>query len=349
MNPRWMAGAPGIAAFFAAMIFAARAGAAGLGSWSKRAPMPDERSEVVVAALNGKIYVAGGFGDSGALLEYHPGANLWRKLPPPPRSVHHAGAAVLGERLYIVGGYRGGWDPAAYLQEYNPETGKWRMRAPLPTARGAPAAAAVNGKIYAISGTGPYRVNTGVHEVYDPAADAWSKRAPLPTPRDHLAAAAVGGKIYVLGGRIDGNYGQNLAANEVYDPNTDRWRAFPPLPKARRNRRSGSRRDHLSLRGRILLDHLSARGRVRSGFGQVEPARAHAHRAARTWGGGARRKNLCDLGGADAGRLRVGGQRGVHALAKVTSPEAADPRKGSSGVPAVREAPTAHPGTRPSG
>ncbi|MBI2879832.1 MAG: galactose oxidase, partial [Candidatus Rokubacteria bacterium] len=81
------------------------------GRWTTAAPMPEARTEVAVAEVSGKIYVVGGFGGSGALLEYDPGTDRWRERARPPRALHHATAAEVGGRLYVIGGYTAGWTP----------------------------------------------------------------------------------------------------------------------------------------------------------------------------------------------------------------------------------------------
>lgn len=203
------------------------------GRWSKAAPMPEERTEVTVAALGGRIYVVGGFGGRGGLLEYDPSTDQWRERAKPPFSVHHAGAATVGGRLYVVGGYTMSWDPVDKMFAYDPGRDQWREVSPMPTARGALAVAPLDGRIHAVGGAGAGRRNTGAHEVYDPGSDRWTAAPPLPTPRDHHAAEVVDGRLYAIGGRIDGSYARNLAVNEEFDPRTRQWRKRAPLPTAR--------------------------------------------------------------------------------------------------------------------
>ncbi len=99
--------------------------------------MLSARSEVAVAVVAGKVYVAGGFGGGAALEIYDPATNRWRLGAPIPRAVHHAAVAEMGGRLYFIGGYAGGWDPVDTVYEYDPTRDRWRTRRPLPTARGA--------------------------------------------------------------------------------------------------------------------------------------------------------------------------------------------------------------------
>ena len=217
------------------------------GAWRTAAPMPTKRTEVATAALEGKIYVVGGFEKPslGNMLNfaitpsvemYDPVTYRWTPKAPMPVGLHHVGIGVVDGRLYIVGGYsRSGfsvWNPVATVYAYDPATDSWTERAPMPTARGALSVTEHEGKLYVIGGY-DRKANTSAVEVYDPVRNVWTTGASLPTPRDHLATATVVGKIYAIGGRLDGDYSRNLAVVERYDPATDRWRRVADLPTAR--------------------------------------------------------------------------------------------------------------------
>ena len=217
------------------------------GTWRTAAPAPTKRTEVAVAALDGKIYVVGGFEKPslGNVLNfaitpsvemYDPATDRWASKAPLPVGLHHVGIGVAGGRLYVIGGYsKSGlsvWNPVATVYAYDPLTDSWTERAPMPTARGALSITEHDGKLYAIGGYDRKGNNPQV-EVYDPLHNLWTTAAPMPTPRDHLAAATIAGKIYAIGGRIDGDYSRNLTVTERYDPATDRWMRVADLPTAR--------------------------------------------------------------------------------------------------------------------
>ncbi|MGH7255431.1 MAG: Kelch repeat-containing protein, partial [Nitrospirales bacterium] len=217
------------------------------GTWEGAAPAPTKRTEVTAAALEGKIYLLGGFSEPrlGNLLTYtvttavevyDPVTDRWMTAAPLPVGLHHAAAAVIGDRLFVVGGFTptifSAWHPVATVYEYRQASDRWMERAPMPTARGALAVAVHSGKLYAIGGYGEDS-NASAVEVYDPIADAWTAGAPLPTPRDHLAAATVDDRIYGIGGRVNRDYGRNLAITEAYNPVADRWTRVADLPTPR--------------------------------------------------------------------------------------------------------------------
>lgn len=217
------------------------------GTWHAAAPIPTKRTEAAAAALDGKIYVVGGFEKPslGNVLNlaitpsvdvYDPATDRWASKAPMPVGLHHVGIGVVDRRLYVVGGYRKSgftvWNPVATVYAYDPATDRWAERASMPTARGALSVTEHEGKLYAIGGY-DRKVNNAQVEVYDPILNTWTTGASLPIPRDHLAAATVAGKIYAIGGRVNGDYSQNLAVVERYDPATDRWTRVSDLPTAR--------------------------------------------------------------------------------------------------------------------
>jgi N-acetylneuraminic acid mutarotase len=215
--------------------------AQGKGEWITKAPALTKRTEVVAAAVKGKIYVVGGFTRglpfvSAVVEEYDPATDTWRERAPLPVGLHHAGIGVVQNRIYVIGGFEHSllsiWSPLTSVYEYDPGADRWTARKPMPTPRGALAVAVLDGKLHAVGGYNRDG-NTGAHEVYDPATDTWSTRAPMPTPRDHHAAAVVGGRLYAIGGRLNRQYSQNLAVTEEYDPAADRWTRKADLPTPR--------------------------------------------------------------------------------------------------------------------
>ncbi len=223
------------------------AGEIGSGHWMTGAPAPTARTEVAVAALDGLIYVAGGFerpsswkirqsSVSTKVEAYDPATNRWSSKPDLPIGLHHAGAAVLDGALYVVGGFAKSddtiWSPSDRVFRFDPSGETWTERAPLPTARGGLAVTPLQAKLFAVSGYDGQE-NPAAVEVYDPAIDQWAPVASLPTPRDHLAAVAIGDTLYAIGGRVRLNYRENLATVEAYDAESNQWTPKTGMPTPR--------------------------------------------------------------------------------------------------------------------
>jgi N-acetylneuraminic acid mutarotase len=71
---------------------------------------------------------------------YDPETNTWAQKAPMPGGQRVAGGAVLGQKLYVVGGNEGLQNT---LYAYNPATNTWATKAPMPTPRGHLAAVKV--------------------------------------------------------------------------------------------------------------------------------------------------------------------------------------------------------------
>jgi len=222
--------------------------------WKKAAPFPEPDEELYGVALNGKMYVIGGWDDGkagGVNYEYNPATDKWTKKQPMPRPAHHAALVAANGKIFVMGGFvppkdsaipvGGAWEPIDNAWEYDPAADSWKSLAPLPGKRGAALAAEVGGKIYLIGGAttadgskdpyftffGPSKV-LSTNDVYDPATNKWESRTPMSVARNHAFGAAVNGKIYVIGGRTGHAFilsATNTDVVEEYNPISNSWSA----------------------------------------------------------------------------------------------------------------------------
>jgi hypothetical protein len=180
--------------------------------WRERRPMPTPRSDLAAAAIGGVLYAMGGLRDSVLgpricrhLEVYDPESDVWSAARPLPEGRAGLGAAVLGDRIHVLGGagptfFGLGRSPRSTHLSYSPVAGRWHVeRAVLPAPRSAAGVVAAAGRLYVIGGRGPFGEVSDVDE-YDPAAGTWTPRAPLPRPLEAPGAAALGGTLYVVGG-----------------------------------------------------------------------------------------------------------------------------------------------------
>ncbi len=230
--------------------------------WKKGAPFPEPDEELYGVAVNGKLYVMGGWDDGkagGVNYEYDPATDKWTKRQPMPRPAHHSALAAANGKIYVMGGFvpatdtalplGAAWQPIDNAWQYDPVADTWKSLAPLPTKRGSAVAVEAGGKVYTIGGAttmeGPVTDDSrgrlgeskkddqffsafgparvlSVNEVYDPATNKWERRSPMSVPRNHAFAGAVNGKIYVIGGRT----GQAFILSAT---NTDVVEEYNPL------------------------------------------------------------------------------------------------------------------------
>ena len=149
------------------------------------------RAGSVAAALNGKMYVVGGFITGGGLTSaveaYDPTTNTWTIKAPIPSPMTYAGAAAIGNKLYFVGGSpNDNNSTTGLLQIYDSVTNTWSTGASMPTPRTSFVTGVIDGKLYAAGGQGPPFAGNppyAVLEVYDPATNTWTTKTSMATVR----------------------------------------------------------------------------------------------------------------------------------------------------------------------
>ena len=247
--------------------------------WTKKKPMALPSHHVAFTEYHGKIYAFGGFvyPTSGPaawvpinnVWEYDPAADTWKALAPMPSKRGSPVAAVVGDKIYVIGGVSmlpGSTETAlgfntpqasvGTVEEYDPAENTWRERSPMPTPRNHTTAAAVNGKIYVIGGrVGAAFISAATDiaavEEYDPATDKWSgPRSRMPTARSALGSGVINGRIYVAGGEFqDPHMMATFKAVEAYDPASDSWSIMPSMPVSRHGLAAGVIGNRLILVG----------------------------------------------------------------------------------------------------
>jgi len=234
---------------FVACVCACGSGPPG---WHERAALPAARFEAAAVALNGRIYYVGGItGINGQMATavpvsrvdvLDPATGSWSSAPDLPVDApkHHLAVAVLGGRLYVLGGFDGIIGRGLPTDAFRPvattwvlEGASWRRLADQPIARGGATAQAIDGVIYVTGGSATEGVPPYADTyAYDPARDAWSARASMPTAREHVTSCLLDGTMIVLGGWV-GAARTAMNSAERYDPRADRWTVLAPMPTAR--------------------------------------------------------------------------------------------------------------------
>ena len=160
----------------------------------------------------------------------------WLRLPSMPLERAAGGAAIIANRLYVVGGTTGlpGVGDARRLARamlvFDLKARRW-SQLPGPTPREHLGVAALNGKLYVAGGReAGYDTNLRLFEVYDPATRRWRRLAPLPTARGGTGLAAVAGRLVSAGGEAPAG---SIASVYRYTPSTNRWTRLPDLPTPR--------------------------------------------------------------------------------------------------------------------
>ncbi|MGA7731322.1 MAG: hypothetical protein WCD37_08620 [Chloroflexia bacterium] len=224
--------------FFGQTVLTATAGV-----WVRKADMPLPRSREAAVAFppNGRIYVLGGEFNNGSasmpIMEYDPLADTWTERAYLGTGVSNVGAGVIGNAVYIPGGFGG--QPSMtrnLLQAYYPLEDRVETITsdPMPAPRFGAGVAVLEGKLYVIGGSDDSLQAMNTVFEYDPtrpAGSRWQTKNPMPTARVYLGAAALNGLIYAVGG-VPGGFA-DLATVERYDPDTGSWTTAQPMSTGR--------------------------------------------------------------------------------------------------------------------
>ncbi|HYP48030.1 MAG TPA: kelch repeat-containing protein, partial [Thermoleophilaceae bacterium] len=167
-----------------------------------------------MAAIGGRLYVAGGAGERGSLrsLEaYDIRRRSWRRGPsfPGPARNHTAGVAS-GGSFYVLAGRDD--RNFAVAERYDPRRRRWARLPDMRKPRGGSAAARLSDGRIAVFGGEESAGTIGEVEVYDPRRRRWRSLPPMRTPRHGLGGVALGTRIYALeGGPTPGFHFSNVA------------------------------------------------------------------------------------------------------------------------------------------
>lgn len=200
------------------------------GAWTTLAGSGSPRQEVSYVAYGGELYLAGG--DTRQQV-YDPRTGVWRDVAPLQERLDHIQGAVVGDRIYYVGGLRR-WpdEEVGSVQVYDPATDRFAEGPSMPRPRGAGGVAVHGGKLYYAGGLHQGQAVAWL-DVLDPATGRWTELPDMPRARDHFQAVVVGDRLLVTGGR-DRDIGTELAETDAYDIGERRWiTGLAPIPTPR--------------------------------------------------------------------------------------------------------------------
>ena len=228
-------------------------------SWQNGGEIPADRRRAGAgaAAYKGKLYLVAGIqhghasGTTNMFDVYDPVTHTWASLPDAPHIRDHCSAAVIKDKLYVVGGrntsYRDPQNKITFFSQtmldvdcYDFTTGKWStLPARLPLGSGGGAVVNLNNVLYYMGGerATDTEQNAPRKNVYylDPSTrNEWKAADMLHYGRNGMAAVAFNNRIYTAGGSGGGPGGPpgrpGMPPPGGFDPNTR-----PPGDSAGRN------------------------------------------------------------------------------------------------------------------
>lgn len=225
-----------------------------LATYTRRADMPAPRTRAGAAAVDGKIYVTGGFGKNETegiqgTFVFENETNTWTTLAGQlnvPRT--DACMAAIGGNLYIAGGYSADFNETlSSVEVLDTSAGTWtELWRPMPTPRGdVMCSAFFLGGVEHFVVVGGYwdpanEWTNGLFrsevEAYNTETADWVKLAPMPQARgDNALVTLPGNRMLVLGGETFTDGHHEVASNvaDMYLADHDAWVPSAPMPEPR--------------------------------------------------------------------------------------------------------------------
>jgi len=177
-------------------------------TYSRLPDLPVARAAGQLELLAGKLHHFGGTNEARSMdtpehfvLNLTDTAAGWTTKAPLPDARHHLGSAVLGGKIYAIGGQHGHdatLTTRATVEAYDPSTDRWTARAPLPVAIGHISGATfeMDGRIIVLGGETAHNAVIANARAYDPVTNAWTALTSLPAPRRSGVADVIAGAIY---------------------------------------------------------------------------------------------------------------------------------------------------------
>jgi N-acetylneuraminic acid mutarotase len=215
--------------------------------WSDLAAMPDDLIAMAVEVFKEKIYVIGGWQNTGgdywaavnSVFAYNPAENTWEVKDTLANPRGGWSSCVLNDSICLLGGAED-YDPYGKdVWFYKPETEVLTKLAQMKDDRpGGTVVEIIDNKLYAIGGTanngwyGP----TGKSEVYDLLSGTWTELPVMPVPVHDHRGVVYNQKIIIFGGDYKSSsgctWGCSTGTNciQEYDPVSDSWRLMESMP-----------------------------------------------------------------------------------------------------------------------
>jgi N-acetylneuraminic acid mutarotase len=214
-------------------------------TWENKTPLPSqtEREHLSANVVNGKIYLISGYASPAPFAPYpvssennvyDPSTDSWDTRAPIPKPVLQYASAVVGNKIYIIGGRESAinrLNTVNYTQIYDTVTDTWSFGPAMPTGVGWCLGGATTGllapkRIYILGGYTSFGQGAPwlhLTQVYNPETNAWlTIGTPATASFAKGGVAVVNDTLYAIGA------GANLQYIPIgYIPEFPYWIAIP--------------------------------------------------------------------------------------------------------------------------
>nr|WP_277722953.1 kelch repeat-containing protein [Bacillus safensis]WEZ17816.1 kelch repeat-containing protein [Bacillus safensis] len=180
--------------------------------WNQLADLPTARIGAVANAVDGKIYVIGGYNALNETLEYDPATDKWTKKKDIPTGRGGATSVTVGSKIYVLAGKHKGTTYNKF-EVYDTKNDKWEELADIP---------------FVSKSKGPYNVQAGVigNKIYvlggkeffsyDLSSQTWKEEASLNVKNEGAIGLVLDDKFYIFGKNDKGEVFEYNASKEVW-------------------------------------------------------------------------------------------------------------------------------------
>ena len=197
-------------------------------TWSELSPMPHERDEFGMTALNGNIYVAGGEDNSNksisSVLKYSPQSNTWGNVKAMGRARKTHELVTLDNAIYAIGG-----DDTNTVERYSPLIDEWNFVPSTKYSHSSFGATSHKKKIYVLSEKG--------FEEFDPQSETW-KELPSPQIGYGTQLVSINDELWAVGGREGNNNAKASKAVFEFNITSNSWHQLSDMDVTRKNHRA---------------------------------------------------------------------------------------------------------------
>lgn len=215
-------------------------------AWERLEDAAVPRAEHWAAAVDGKVYVIGGyligtpawsvqpttpvaggpFAQTALVEVYDTATDTWSHGVDYPGPVDHHPTIAYDGVIYVFKEPMG--EAAGSYYSFDPDVGAWEPFPPAPNSHHAGTVGVIGDRIY-LAG------NTDTVDVFDPRNGTWETfpaDGELPTVRNHASGGALHGALYLIAGDTAG-HAVNTDANEAFHAHNGTWTPRTPIPVVR--------------------------------------------------------------------------------------------------------------------
>ena len=195
-------------------------------NWEVLSNLPEPRSHICAAVVDGMLYVIGGISNSGFLSSvaiYDPSNDQWSSGTALPEVNSAACAVTYDDKIYVIGGKNSSSSRHNKVFEYSPQSNSWSQKTSMPINNEGHKAIVWRDRIWVIGGYAGSSVSINSVYSYDPTTDIWRTEAPLSKTRVWHSIWAINDQLYVGGG----GFGDAYQTIEIYDSLGSKWDELP--------------------------------------------------------------------------------------------------------------------------